>query len=118
VNKDGKVTSADALAVLKMAVGILDAPDLEWLFVPENSNFVDASTGETMIDKDNVTWASSGINANQAVSDKINFVGVLLGDVNGSWTPPNESTTLSEEYFNTLAQNGVGPLSQWEVVIA
>jgi hypothetical protein len=33
---DGQIKAADALNILKMAVKLSSAPEMEWLFVPES----------------------------------------------------------------------------------
>ena len=42
-----------------------------------------------------------------------NYAGVLLGDVNGSWSPPAESEILDNSYFIALEGQGLGPADQW-----
>jgi hypothetical protein len=111
VNKDGRVNSADALQILKIAVGLSDAIPQEWLFVSEAEDFWDetASNGEgkfTLTNKD-VSWGSESLGLNS------NFLGVLLGDVNGSWSAPENAVELTDNYFASLEQAGIGPAYQW-----
>ena len=117
VNKDGRVTSADALQILKIAVGLSDAIPQEWLFVNEAEDFWDesADNGEgdfTMTNKE-VSWNSEGLSFVASQNLNANFVGVLLGDVNGSWSAPENAGELPSEYFAQLESAGVGPAHQW-----
>jgi len=121
VNKDGRVNSADALQILKIAVGLSDAIPQEWLFVSEAEDFWDesADSGEgafTLTNKD-VEWNSEGLAFNPSQDINPNFAGVLLGDVNGSWSAPEGSKELSDGYFKGLEEAGIGPSYQWFSVI-
>jgi len=79
VNKDGKVQATDALAILKMAVKMDDAPDPEWLIVPE-------SAGDQGMSRTEVIWPEGPeYLVNQDM--EVDFVGIVTGDVDGSWTP-------------------------------
>jgi hypothetical protein len=120
--KDGKVTSADALAILKMAVKRSDAPAREWLFVNESQDFWDETAnngqGAYTINRNNVTW-NKDVQANVTQDTTVNLVAVLLGDVNGSWTGPTTAThSVPNAYFSDLVKKGLGPLSTWGVVAA
>ena len=117
VNKDGRVNSADALQILKIAVGLSDAIPQEWLFVSEAEDFWDeaANNGEgafTLTNK-NVSWDSEGLQFSESLGLNSNFLGVLLGDVNGSWSASNEVVELTDNYFASLEQAGIGPAYQW-----
>jgi hypothetical protein len=49
---------------------------------------------------------------------KVNLVGVLKGDVDGSWTPPAGSQDLDlidPTYFQTLSALIGAPLDQWHL---
>ncbi|WP_328591695.1 FG-GAP-like repeat-containing protein [Prosthecochloris vibrioformis] len=78
VNGDGKVMATDALAILKMAVGLSDAAEHEWLFFGEEVDDVAMSRNE-------VVWSDAPV----AIEDDmlIDLVGVVKGDVDGSWMP-------------------------------
>jgi hypothetical protein len=43
------------------------------------------------------------ISVDPTVRSEVNLVGVLQGDVNGSWTAPAQSTFLPDSYFQALA---------------
>jgi len=77
VNGDGKVMATDALAILKMAVGLSDAPGHEWLFFGEEVEEVTMSRNE-------VVWNDA---SPVMIEDDmlIDLVGVVKGDVDGSW---------------------------------
>ncbi|WP_287221856.1 DUF4347 domain-containing protein [Prosthecochloris sp.] len=78
VNKDGKVQATDALAILKMAVKMDDAPDPEWLIIPE-------SAGDHEMSRTEVIWPDEPeYLVNQDM--EVDFVGIVKGDVDGSWT--------------------------------
>jgi hypothetical protein len=108
VNNSGMVTSADALGILKMAVKRSDAPAREWLFVDEQFDFwneVDESfmtTRRTVPTEDSLSIED--LDVLEATTTELNFVGVLRGDVNGSWgTQDTSSDKLGESYFYELA---------------
>ena len=116
VNKDGRITSADALATLKMAVGLSSALQPEWLFVAQGQTFwLDDGTDGYTLDSNNVDW-QLGLLLDGAAPDDLDFVAVLLGDVNGSWQAPNDATILPDDYFRQLEQDGYGPAGKWDVV--
>jgi len=115
VNEDGRVSAADALAILKMAVNLDDAPDREWLLVNETTDFYDESEQEYIINRTDINWAVIN-NDIQTKDSEDSLVAVLKGDVNGSWSGPQESEILSDDYFTSLEFNGIGPAEQWWVV--
>jgi hypothetical protein len=120
-NEDGRVSAADALAVLKMAARRGDAPEREWLFVREDEDFWDhtanGGAGAWMINRNSVLYdrADKALN----VSDKgatVNLVGVLKGDVNGNWAPEGtDAQTLPSTYFLGLAAELNTPIGQWGI---
>jgi hypothetical protein len=117
VGTDGRVTSADALAILKMAVQISTAPAKEWLFVEETRDLWDEVGGKFTLDKDHATW-NRALGANVQGDTAVNLVGVLKGDVNGSWQAPAGSTdldVLQPNYFDSLHNLMNAPLSQWGI---
>ncbi|WP_167599270.1 choice-of-anchor I family protein [Chlorobaculum sp. 24CR] len=79
VNQDGAVRINDALSILKMAVGINNAPDAEWLFVPESV------ASETM-SRTSVHWEDYFTDFPIAQDSELDLVGVIKGDVDGSWS--------------------------------
>jgi hypothetical protein len=126
VNGDGRVTAADALSILKMAVKRIDAPGREWLFVAEGYDFwtEDPGAGKTpgfstsrtavvwdrdidvKLTQDSVLYSPrAGTSAAASVTDVHtgNLVAVLKGDVNGSWAAPLEASLLEYSHFQSLA---------------
>jgi uncharacterized delta-60 repeat protein len=116
VNRDGKVTSADALAILKMSVKLSDAPTPSWMFVEEKRDFWDEATKAFTLTRNAASWDSS-INLALPSAASTNLVGVLKGDVNGSWTLPGATTIESTNptYFKDLAQLIGVPADQWGI---
>ncbi|WP_328591693.1 DUF4347 domain-containing protein [Prosthecochloris vibrioformis] len=79
VDQDGDVQATDALAILKMAVKMDDAPDPEWLIMPE-------SAGDQEMSRTEVIWPDAPeYLVNQDM--EVDFVGIVKGDVDGSWMP-------------------------------
>lgn len=80
VDKDGKVEVADAFEILKMAVKQSSSSTTEWTFM---SDSVEAE----MMTKDSVSWPDAGSALTLDQNMSVHLVGVLMGDVDGSWTP-------------------------------
>jgi uncharacterized delta-60 repeat protein len=78
LDRDGTVGFRDTLGILKMALGRDDAPEPEWVIVPGN-------TGNEPMDSDNVNWPDEEMAVLLNDDTGIDLVGVLLGDVDGSW---------------------------------
>lgn len=122
VTGDGKVTSADALAILRMAAKLPTARTPVFKFAAEESTYWDANT-QTFT----VTRTAVPTNLPTSVdlqSDKTaNLVGVLTGDVNGSWVPldanGNALSTYPKEpdsYFTDVSKaNANVPIDLWGV---
>jgi hypothetical protein len=92
------VTLADALGVLRHAVGLPTAATPKWVFVDEADLDMPARAGTT---PGTVPTAVS-----IPAADHVGLVGILRGDVNGSWTPPAGAEDLDDAepgYFNDLA---------------
>ncbi len=113
VNGDGRVSAADALAILKMAVKRSDAPARQWLFVNEAHDFWNETaanggaftTTRSAVPKDAVMPRSVEITD----GSPLNLVAVLKGDVNGTWAAPTGSSALPDSYFQALV--GANPLT-------
>ena len=117
VGTDGRVTSADALAILRMAVKMPTAPAKEWLFVEEARDFWDETTGKFTLDRSHTSW-DHAISASVQSEQALNLVGVLKGDVNGSWAAPAGSVDLdviSPQYFTALHDQLGLPVAQFGV---
>ena len=102
ITGDGRVTSADALAILKMAVKLDSAEPRRWVFVAEDYEFWDAASESFKTTRTDVTWDSDGRTFDYPEKSVQNVVGVLLGDVNGNWAAPEGSETVGEDYFSDL----------------
>lgn len=114
VNGDGRVTSADALAILKMAVRRTDAPAQEWIFVREDADFWTEESNSVSINRNNVSYAKGPHGMPAGGGQDFDFIGVLKGDVNGSWTPTGGGVQiLGQDYFAALSQTMGVPLDFW-----
>jgi Ca2+-binding RTX toxin-like protein len=113
VNGDGRVNSQDALAVLKMAVGRADAPARDWIFVREDADLWNEATGKASLTNAAVSYGTSPFAVSGGGAQDLDFVGVLKGDVNGSWAGGTGAQTLPQEYFASLAQSLGVPVEVW-----
>ena len=78
VNQNGYVNSMDVYAILQEAINIDNSLSPEWLFV-------DSEADLSAVTRNN-SQHSSYINEVVSVSSDLSFIGILTGDVNGSWT--------------------------------
>ena len=78
-NQDGKVSSQDALAILKYAVGLPTTEQANWVFVDTNGDYSDISRANTNYDQ-GVTIT------NLASAAELSLTGILIGDVNDSYS--------------------------------
>jgi hypothetical protein len=114
-NGSGSVTSADALAIARMAVGLNTGPQQEWFFVEETRDFWDESSGSFNLTQKSAVW-DKGMPLHLVQNEVNNLVGVLKGDVNGSWIAPVGSADLDvtdPTYFMNLATLIGAPVEQW-----
>ena len=114
-NQDGKVSAADALAILRMAVKLPTAVPQEWFFVEETRDLWNESTGQSALTRTNAAWDRS---ISSTAPGEVNLVGVLKGDVNGSWIPPTgaqDLDLLEPGYLADLAQRISAPMDQFGV---
>jgi Ca2+-binding RTX toxin-like protein len=79
VNRNGHIEAGDALDILKMALNASSAPASAWVIVPE-------STGGEQMSRDDVRWPDADIPVTVGQDSEVQLVGVLLGDVDGSWS--------------------------------
>lgn len=117
VTGDDRVTSGDALAILKMAVGRPNAFTPEWRFVSENHDFWNdpvSGVQSLNISRTNIAY-DQVFNVDVQGDTQVNLVGVLTGDVNGSWSAPANSnaTVLPDSYFQDVATRLGAPVAQW-----
>jgi Ca2+-binding RTX toxin-like protein len=115
VNQDGKVTSADALAILRMAVNLGTALPREWMFVEETRDFWDETAQAFTLTRTAAVW-DKALTTQVTQDTTVNLVGVLKGDVNGSWSAPAGSQDLDllqPGYFQNLVALIGMPMDQW-----
>jgi hypothetical protein len=121
VNGDGRVTAADALAILRMAVRLPTAIVPHWIFVDEAATTWNPATLKFVATRTNVGMVSA---ATASVPDKMNIslVGVLVGAVLGRWVPldangialtPDRYVSLPTAYFQSLSASTGTPLDQY-----
>ena len=117
-NEDGKVNSADALAILRMAVKLPTAVPQEWFFVSESQDLWNEETGTSALTRLAATWESGLGQVELSESGTLNVVGGLKGDVNGSWVAPAGSIdldTTNPDYFQLLGSQLGQPTDVWGV---
>jgi len=117
VTGDQRVTSGDALAILKMAVGRSDALQPQWRFVNESQDFWnDPVNGVQSLNISRTQVAYEQVlHVDVQGQTRVNLVGVLTGDVNGSWSAPADAPVLPKSYFEELATTLGAPLAQWVI---
>ena len=87
LDANGKVELGDVISLLKVFLG-LPVPDIkamEWVFVKESDSPKDING----IDFDKGHATPAPITHDFSESAEVNIVGILRGDVDGSWTPPS-----------------------------
>lgn len=86
-DRDGSVGLTDAINLLKMVVG-LNAPSPTWILMDQtkvsSSLTMDSYNNDTAKSKD-MGWLAASMNVDMRQSSEIKLVGVLAGDVDGSW---------------------------------
>lgn len=78
-NQDGRVSARDALEILRHSVGLSTSSQPEWVFLDDN-----ADLGH--INHRNVDYSEGLVGATNAFGAPFNVTGVLLGDVNDSYS--------------------------------
>jgi hypothetical protein len=108
---NGRVELSDAIAVLKHVVG-LDAPKPNWTFFNEADSTVSSmlAQGKTTLSPGTVPALSIG-----SGTVHLGLVGVLLGDVDGSYGLPVAAPALAPSYFVDLSVQDHLNLSQFGV---
>lgn len=95
---------------------ISTATQQEWLFVEESRDLWDESAldgqGGSALTRSAATW-DSVIAANPQEAQGVNLVGILKGDINGSWAAPAEAVELTPAYFEDLAALIGVPENYW-----
>ena len=117
INEDGRVTSADALDILKLAVNLSTAKPRRWVFVAEDYDFWDElannGAGGFNVDRSHVNYDSGVSIIEYPAQRQQNVVGILIGDVNGSWEAPQSSSNISDNHVADLVDSRGGSLAQW-----
>ncbi len=122
VTGDGKVTSADALSILRMAARLPSAKTPSWLLLDESMTFITAPGGAFTVSRTAVPAVGSTLSETVAGDTTTNLVGVVRGDVNGSWRPldatgaivPTGSyAVVAPSYFDALSQSTGAPTALW-----
>lgn len=93
MNGDGRVTAADALAILRTAVNEPGAKVPRWLFVNEKMMFLNENGTGSAVSAASVPSLSSFAESVSGIT-LTDLVGVLVGDVNGSWHPLDGSVNI------------------------
>ncbi|MDA9350801.1 hypothetical protein N9Q81_01630 [Planktomarina temperata] len=78
-NQDGKVSSQDALAILKYSVGLPTTEQAKWVFV-------DTSGDYTGVSKSNTSYTEGVSIAELSADTTVSLTGILIGDVNDSYS--------------------------------
>ncbi|MGA1287232.1 MAG: hypothetical protein ACO3ZK_07000, partial [Rubrivivax sp.] len=95
---NGTVSLADALGVLRHAVGLPAAATPKWVFVDEADLGMPARAGTSP--------GAVAATVSAPAAAHVGLVGILRGDVDGSWTPPLGAKDLDDadaDYFTDLA---------------
>jgi hypothetical protein len=93
---DGAVGLGDALGVLRHATGA-GGPKPAWAFVDETDP---ALPGRAGLNPGRLPEEPTGPGA---LKGKVGLVGVLRGDIDGSWAPPQAAEQLGDAWFSDLA---------------
>ena len=94
-NADGKVDLKDALEILKYSIGVTTSHAPKWQFYDETETI---AHGAKPANDFSQMGKSIGVTADRPV----NLVGVLTGDVDGSWATPPGSTYIDSQHFVAL----------------
>lgn len=122
VTGDGRITSADALAILRMSAKLAGAKTPSWLLLDENMTFLAPGGSGFTVSRTSVPKVASTLSDVVSGDTTTNLVGVVLGDVNGSWRPLDTSghqipagqyATVDSSYFDTLSTTTGAPKDLW-----
>lgn len=115
VDDDGKVTSADALAILQMSVKSPGAQQPLWMFVDETADLWNEETQSSALQAEHAGWDRTVAVGLEEHAPR-NLVAVLRGDVNGNWNAPQGTVDLDSmdvQYFQQLAAQLGVPTGVW-----
>jgi hypothetical protein len=107
---DGSVTAADALAILKVAVGLSDAIKPTWQIVADSQPLWESHSSRRSVFK-----AASGYDFNYPDQNQINFAAILRGDVDSTWVATSD-VVVESRYFESAANDTGAPLSLWGIL--
>ena len=113
-NADGKVDLKDALEILKYSIGVTTSSNPKWQFYDETEVIAKGAKPATDFSQ---TGKTVSITADRSMS----LVGVLSGDVDGSWAPPSGSTMVDSQHFTALvtslqaANDSDASLARWGI---
>ncbi len=68
------------LNILKFAVGLTDGPSADWVFVDGDADYSDVT-------RQNSGYSEGMLQTDVTADTSVNLVGILVGDVNGSYAP-------------------------------
>lgn len=104
---NGKIELSDVLNLLKNYLGKTVSATPQWVFVNEVASLTAVSKAATSV---------PALQHDPDSSDALNMVGVLRGDVNGSWKPAatEDYNTLPDSYFTDAS---VGLVAQHASVV-
>ena len=78
IDKNGELSSFDALNILKYAVGLNEGPSIDWVFVDGEADW--SEVDERSIEYD------EGVQISELMFDvNVDLTGILVGDVDGSY---------------------------------
>jgi hypothetical protein len=122
-NQDGRVNVMDALDILKYLVKKPTSYQPEWDFLEENIDFWETSPQSVGTAGDQVMNINrhviqfdrpSNVDLSpEGTQSSVNWVGLLRGDVDGSWRDSGSTPSLDISYFNQLNQLYQIPIHQW-----
>ena len=110
-DRNGRVELSDAIAVLKHVVG-LDAPTPQWVFFNEADSTVSSMLASGKVTLSPGTPPALSIGSS---TGHLGLVGVLLGDVDGSYGGLTASSALAPSYLVDLSVQAHLDLSQFGV---
>jgi Ca2+-binding RTX toxin-like protein len=115
VNESGDITSADALMILRMAVGDPEVEAPAWFYISELEDFLNTESagGGFSVNRKAVPIIDNNVFEVIDTSRAKNFAAGIRGDVDGDWTEPAGSDYLTDAYFNELVELVGVPASQW-----
>ena len=115
VNESGDITSADALMILRMAVGDPEVEAPAWFYISELEDFrnTESAGGGFSVNRKAVPIIDNHVFEVVDTSRAKNFAAGIRGDVDGDWTAPAGSDYLTDAYFNELVELVGVPASQW-----